>query len=150
MEPHQLRAARALLGWKVTEMAERSGVNKNTIVNIENGGRPHAATAEKLKKALIAYGIVFIGEMAPFHKSTVAFRYDMELPKVGTQRRDDGEVEDDSGLDARAWDETEVAENAERTEAMRDYLREHPDEWQRLSSPSRKTLERALGGTPFA
>ena len=125
-------------------------MSKNTIVNLEAGGRSHAATVEKLREALIARGIVFIGEVAPFYKSTVALRYDMELPELNAERKDAGEGTDDAGLDAQAWDDAEAAENAERVEAMRNYLRAHPEDWQRLSAPSRKTLERALGGTPFA
>ena len=59
----QLKAALALLGWKVSELAEASGVSEPTIWRLETaeglvGGRP--ATTEKLIDALERAGILFI------------------------------------------------------------------------------------------
>jgi transcriptional regulator with XRE-family HTH domain len=59
----QLKAALALLGWKVSELAEASGVSEPTIWRLETaegsvGGRPE--TAEKLIGALERAGIIFI------------------------------------------------------------------------------------------
>ena len=145
MEAHQLRAARALLNLGMTELAEFAGVSKNTILNLEGGGRSHAATVEKLKDALVAQGIVFIGEVAPFYKSTVALRYDMALPSVRADQKSSGEEPAKSGLDALAWDEEEVREAAERADAMREYMRVNAQEWEQLSLPGRTTLEQAIG-----
>jgi transcriptional regulator with XRE-family HTH domain len=149
MEAHQLRAARALLGMKVVELAELSGVNKNTIVNLELGRRSHSATIEKLQQTLISLGIVFIGEMAPFHKSTVALRYDMDVPRLSGERKDKGEQSDDDEFDTQAWDDVEKREDAQRVKSMQEYMRVHPEEWERLSHMSRKTLKCALGVAPF-
>jgi transcriptional regulator with XRE-family HTH domain len=61
----QLKAALALLGWKVSELADASGVSEPTIWRLETaegaiGGRP--ATTEKLIDALERAGIIFIEE----------------------------------------------------------------------------------------
>src|SRR5262249_8561344 len=59
----QLKAALALLGWKVSELADVSGVSEPTIWRLETaegslGGRPE--TTEKLIGALEHAGIIFI------------------------------------------------------------------------------------------
>jgi transcriptional regulator with XRE-family HTH domain len=59
----QLKAALALLGWKVSELADASGVSEPTIWRLETaqgsvGGRPE--TTEKLIGALERAGIIFI------------------------------------------------------------------------------------------
>jgi transcriptional regulator with XRE-family HTH domain len=148
MEAHQLRAARALLAMRIRELAELSGVSKTTIVNLEAGGRSHTATIEKLREVLIAQGIVFIGETAPFYKSTVALRYDMDLPSVKTEEDQQELNEDGIVPKAQAWDDVEIAESAERIEAMRDYLLSHPEEWQQLTTSSKRTLRKVLSGSP--
>ncbi len=61
----QLKAARALIGWSQPDLAERSGVSVPTIARLETGdgqlgGR--ASTAERLRTALEASGIIFIDE----------------------------------------------------------------------------------------
>jgi DNA-binding XRE family transcriptional regulator len=59
----QIRAGRALVGLTVRELAERSGVHRNTISNIEVGryhGAPESLAA--IRKALEAAGVRFIGE----------------------------------------------------------------------------------------
>jgi transcriptional regulator with XRE-family HTH domain len=59
----QLKAALAMLGWKVSDLAEASGVSEPTIWRLETaegevGGRP--ATTEKLVDALETAGIIFL------------------------------------------------------------------------------------------
>jgi|SRR5229473_107118 transcriptional regulator with XRE-family HTH domain len=59
----QLKAALALLGWKVSELVDASGVSEPTIWRLETaegsvGGRPE--TTEKLIGALERAGIIFI------------------------------------------------------------------------------------------
>ncbi len=50
--PAQIRAARALLGWKQTDLAERARVSGITIKNIERGAT--AARSNTLGKVLSA------------------------------------------------------------------------------------------------
>ena len=52
MTPPQIRAARALLNWTVQELAEKVGLDSNTIAKIEAGR--YASDAETL--AVIAEG----------------------------------------------------------------------------------------------
>jgi transcriptional regulator with XRE-family HTH domain len=53
----QLRAARGLLNWTVRDLAEKSGVHRNTVTRIETDatGAGHAIVAE-------AAGVEFIPE----------------------------------------------------------------------------------------
>ena len=60
----QLRAARAMLGWTVTELARRAAVSWRTIQRAEAAGaevpRMHIATLEKIRAALESGGIEFL------------------------------------------------------------------------------------------
>lgn len=60
--PEQIRAARALLNWKQSDLAEKSGISLPSINNIErNIGSPRLSTLEALRGALQSAGIDFIG-----------------------------------------------------------------------------------------
>lgn len=59
----QVRAARGLLNWTVRDLAERAGVHRNTVTNVETGryaGDP--ATLAAIRSALEAAGVRFIAE----------------------------------------------------------------------------------------
>jgi transcriptional regulator with XRE-family HTH domain len=61
----QVKAARSLLGWSQSDLANRSGVSEPTIARLESsdgelGGREK--TAQKIRAALEAGGIEFIFE----------------------------------------------------------------------------------------
>lgn len=61
--PAQCRAARALLGWHQTTLAERSGVSTVTIQNFEGGkSDPYPGTMVLLEQAFDAAGVEFIPE----------------------------------------------------------------------------------------
>lgn len=51
------RAARALLGWGVRDLARHSGVNYVTIARIEGGASPREATEAKIVEAFAAHGV---------------------------------------------------------------------------------------------
>lgn len=60
----QIRAARALLKWSRTDLADQSGVGFSTLMRLESAdGIPssHVKTLEALKKAFESAGIEFIG-----------------------------------------------------------------------------------------
>lgn len=60
---YQLRAARAMLDWKLAELVHRSGVSEKTIRRCEIGYGPIPAspdTEAKLRWALEHAGVVFI------------------------------------------------------------------------------------------
>jgi transcriptional regulator with XRE-family HTH domain len=61
-EPAQVRAARALIGWSQSKLAEMAGVPASTINEFETGAPDHSANeaVDKLRAALEAAGIVFI------------------------------------------------------------------------------------------
>lgn len=60
MTPPQIRAARALLNWTVQELAERVGVERNTIAQIEAGrNASDAETLAVIRRVLEAAGVEF-------------------------------------------------------------------------------------------
>jgi transcriptional regulator with XRE-family HTH domain len=61
VDPAQSRAARGLLNWTQTELVDRSGVAKKTIVDFERGStQPHGRTLTAIIAAFEAAGIEFI------------------------------------------------------------------------------------------
>lgn len=59
--PAQIRAARALLGWKQTDLAEKSGVSEISIKNIERGVTdPRASTLQAIQDAFAKHKVEFL------------------------------------------------------------------------------------------
>ena len=60
----QLRAARALLGWSQTQLAERAGLSLPTVKRVETKSGPRVSDAARyaLQRALESGGIEFIDE----------------------------------------------------------------------------------------
>ncbi len=59
--PNQIRAARALLGWKQTDLARESGIAEISIKNIERGATdPRASTLVKIESAFTEAGVIFL------------------------------------------------------------------------------------------
>jgi transcriptional regulator with XRE-family HTH domain len=59
----QIRAARALLGWKQEDLAKKAKVGLATIQRLERGRGPlmaHVSTALKIENCLRKSGIIFI------------------------------------------------------------------------------------------
>ena len=61
--PAQCRAARALLRWSQTELAEAAKVSRVTLAGFESEGRClRTGTLVDIRKALEAVGVIFIEE----------------------------------------------------------------------------------------
>ena len=59
--PEQCRAARALLDWSQTTLAEAAKAGQSTIAKFERGLRsPHASTLTSIRAALEAAGVEFL------------------------------------------------------------------------------------------
>lgn len=57
----QIRAARALIGWKQSDLAAASGVSEISIKNIERGVTdPRASTLAAMQGAFEAAGVIFL------------------------------------------------------------------------------------------
>jgi transcriptional regulator with XRE-family HTH domain len=59
----QIRAARALLGWKQEELARKAGIGLATIQRLERGRGPlmaHVSTALKIEEAFNRAGVILI------------------------------------------------------------------------------------------
>ncbi len=60
MSPSQIRAARALIGAKQSDLARAAGVSLATLNNIERGvGDPRSSTLERIEAALAGAGVEF-------------------------------------------------------------------------------------------
>ncbi|NGN40142.1 helix-turn-helix transcriptional regulator [Mesorhizobium sp. CGMCC 1.15528] len=64
----QIRAARALINWKQTDLSKAAGVSEMSVKNIERGTTdPRVSTLEAIRTALEAAGVSFLadGETTP-------------------------------------------------------------------------------------
>lgn len=72
--PGQIRAARAIIGWKQTDLAEASGVSEPSIKNIERGVTDaRASTLNAIERAFAAHGVKFETHLNP-ESSAVIFQ----------------------------------------------------------------------------
>ncbi len=65
LSTRQVKAARALLAWSQGDLARQSGVSEPTVARLESADGPlggRADTADKLRAALEAAGVIFIEE----------------------------------------------------------------------------------------
>jgi len=61
--PAQIRAARAILGWKQTDLCRLSGVSEMSIKNIERGiTDARASTLSSIQQAFLDAGVVFLDD----------------------------------------------------------------------------------------
>lgn len=61
IEPEQVRAARALLGWSQDDLSERSGINRRTLMNFENGTTlPLDLTLQRIVDVLKSAGVEIV------------------------------------------------------------------------------------------
>lgn len=61
IQPGQIRAARALIGWKQSDLATASGVSEISIKNIERGATDaRSSTLSAIQNAFLAAGVVFL------------------------------------------------------------------------------------------
>src|SRR5262245_33161383 len=59
----QIRAARALLDWSQSDLADKAELSQTGIARIENGtNKPNTSTLEKIADAFENAGIEFIGQ----------------------------------------------------------------------------------------
>jgi transcriptional regulator with XRE-family HTH domain len=58
----QLRAARSLLNWTVRELADASGVHRNTITRAETDSTVHGHAVAAVVRTLEAAGVIFVAE----------------------------------------------------------------------------------------
>ncbi len=63
LKPIQIRAGRSLLRWSARELAKRAGLHITTIQRIERSRGKllgHAATIERIRRALESAGVEFL------------------------------------------------------------------------------------------
>ncbi|UXN62934.1 helix-turn-helix transcriptional regulator [Phyllobacterium sp. A18/5-2] len=59
----QIRAARALIGWKQTDLAKAASISEMSIKNIERGDTdPRVSTMQAIQAALESAGVIFVPE----------------------------------------------------------------------------------------
>lgn len=59
LTPAQIRAARAMLGWSINDLAERVRVHRNTILKAE-GGEASGLVLDAIQRAFEDAGVIFI------------------------------------------------------------------------------------------
>ena len=65
LAPAQIRAARAILGWRQEDLSKASGVGTATIHRIEKSNHPvtgYASTIVRIQEALEDAGVLFIDD----------------------------------------------------------------------------------------
>ena len=75
--PAQIRAARALIGWKQTDLARESGISEISVKNIERGATdPRVSTMQAIQDAFTRANIEFLdpGQTSVDGGSGVRFR----------------------------------------------------------------------------
>ena len=61
LTPAQCRAARGLVSWSQTQLAEAANVSRQTVVDFERGARtPYPNNLAAIRAALEAAGVVFV------------------------------------------------------------------------------------------
>ena len=61
MRGEEIRAARTLLGWSKTDLAEHARINRRTVANIETGKHaPSPSILLSIQRAFAAAGIEFV------------------------------------------------------------------------------------------
>ena len=64
--PAQIRAARALLGWRQADLAKASGISEIAIKNIERDHTdPKATTLTAIQGAFLKAGVIFLDPNDP-------------------------------------------------------------------------------------
>jgi transcriptional regulator with XRE-family HTH domain len=58
----QIRAARGLLNWTVRDLAEKSGVHRNTVTRVETEATAAGHSIAAIQAAFEAAGVEFIAE----------------------------------------------------------------------------------------
>jgi transcriptional regulator with XRE-family HTH domain len=58
----QIRAARGLLNWTVRDLAEHSGVHRNTVTRLETGASEGGYSVDAIRRALETAGVIFVDE----------------------------------------------------------------------------------------
>ena len=63
MTPEACRAARALLGWSMRDLASHSGLSLGAITRLEAADtRPRRATTEAARTAFLSHGVQIVDE----------------------------------------------------------------------------------------
>ncbi|MDX0065934.1 helix-turn-helix domain-containing protein [Sinorhizobium meliloti] len=61
--PAQIKAARAMLDWKQTDLAAAAGLSEMSVKNVEKGQKDsRMSTIQSIRSALEAAGIIFIDQ----------------------------------------------------------------------------------------
>jgi transcriptional regulator with XRE-family HTH domain len=163
----QFRMARAALMWTVRQLAEKSGVHRNTIVRIEaGGGAAHRPTLAALRRALEEGGVEFTPPVDGVIGSGVALRWgvDPDKPSASVEATSEGDGKG-SVLNAHGWEASDLLDelvdvrktgqrpqapgsvewNDDIKAAQAAHWRARPEQWAALAETSRQCLLRAMG-----
>lgn len=145
----QVRMARAALGWTVKELAERSGVHKNTILRLEAGLPAQNATVRIVQRTLEDAGLEFILAEEGVGGPGVRLKWGVDEGRLlgAAQMRQEGDT--GGGLSSMGWEGEEelTDEDADLPRHIledRAYWAANPEAWERLSPAGKKVLSKHL------
>lgn len=99
----QVRAARALIGWKQSELAKASGVSVPAIARLERmTGNPRVSTLSAIQKTFERHGVEFFGDTGVDLRKTI-FRTDVLDGADSMQRIWDDVVETLRGTNGKLY-----------------------------------------------
>ena len=134
----QIRMARAAITWTVRQLAERSGVHRNTIVRIEAGEGSHGPTLAALQRAFEDAGIEFLEAADGVGGPGVRWKLGVKIPY---DKKREASSEGSGGGGAKAMDS--------EAQDLTSFWRDHHDDWAALSQTSRAVLSGDTIGDAF-
>lgn len=95
LTPAKCQAARALLGWKQKELADRAKTNVKTVLRYEKGEELRERTVADIQRALEEAGATFLDPEERVHEGGVVLRWGSQgVVKDNTPQADDAERDD--------------------------------------------------------
>jgi transcriptional regulator with XRE-family HTH domain len=160
ISPAQCRAARALLDWQQRDLAKKSGVSKQAILQFERGRRASwPRTLDDLREAFEDAGVEFLDAQVGVRGLGVQMRDGFEpitrddAAGTGNKATDDG---GGGSLDVLGWDALDDLDEDGKPLPPLDWTdedkadqiehwRSRPEAWAKLHDVSRQCLLRAMG-----
>jgi transcriptional regulator with XRE-family HTH domain len=154
----QLRMLRGALRLSVRDFAGIVGCGTATVVHLERGGKPHAATIEKINRAFAPY-VEFVEPIEGVRGPGLILKPGFEVAVRGASQGDAAGDTSGGGLNTMAWDEESDTEltaireeplpplewSEEDKRAQIEHWRARPEKWAALAEVSRQCLLRAMG-----
>jgi transcriptional regulator with XRE-family HTH domain len=144
--PAQCRAARALLGWKQSDLAARARLTTKTVADFERGARePLLQSIAFMRHAFEEAGVIVFDAEEGIGGIGVRLKWGVEVQQHPQTGADSGGTEGPT-LGALSWEDEEASEWVPpEIEELRAYWRERPEQWAAMHKSSRWALLQEMG-----